>query len=440
MKKTATVTISSVDIEGKGIARIDGKTVFVEGALPEEVVEIEIYRQKPNFDLARLLNIVTPSLKRVTPECPNFGKCGGCSLQHIEFNTQVEYKQQVLIDNLKHIGRVSADNILEPVFGVPWNYRHRARLSSRYVRKKESALVGFREKGTSYVTEMSECLILPKFISDLIPSLRNLLSSLSIREYIPQIEVAIGANVIVLVFRVMENLVMNDEELIKNFVNTHSTIINPIQIWLQPKGIDSCYPFYPAEVPRLDYKINDFNLTMPYYPTEFTQVNPYINSQMIKMAIELLKPTDKDTVFDFFCGIGNFTLPIATMAGKVIGIEGNEQLVSRAISNAKHNRLEHKATYIATNLAKIDENWLESLGHADKWLIDPARDGAAILVQSINKKTAPSKIVYVSCNPATLARDADTLVNIHGYKLSHAGVINMFPHTSHIESIAVFDR
>src|SRR5579863_1013058 len=224
MNKTAVVSIESVDIEGKGIARIDGKAVFIPGALPDETVEIEIYKQRPKFDLARVINIVMPSPKRVTPECPNFGICGGCSLQHIDFHAQVEYKQQVLLDNLKHIGKVSAENILEPIYGTPWNYRHRARMSSRYVSKKGGSLVGFREKGSSYVADMTECRILPKSVSDLIPSFRNLLSTLSIKEFIPQIEVAIGAEVNVFVIRIMEKLNLNDEDKIRNFVDAHSTL------------------------------------------------------------------------------------------------------------------------------------------------------------------------------------------------------------------------
>src|SRR6185437_13642845 len=414
--------------------------VFIPGALPNETVEIEIYKKKPKFDLARVINIITPSPKRVTPECPNFGTCGGCSLQHIDFHAQVEYKQQVLIDNLKHIGKVSAENILEPIYGTPWNYRHRARMSSRYVRKKESALIGFREKGSSYVVDMTECRILPKSVSDLIPALRDLLSTLSIKEFIPQIEVAAGTAVNVFVIRIMEKLTMSDEDKIRNFVDTHSTLSDPIQIWLQTKGTDTAEPFYPAHTPPLSYKIKDFNIDMPYFPTEFTQVNPYINQLMIKQAITLLSPEENDTIFDFFCGIGNFTLPLATMVDKVFGIEGNEQLVGRANANAKHNKLDHKVTYSAANLFKIDDAWLKNLGKADKWLIDPPRDGAFELIKAITPEIAPGRIVYVSCNPATLARDAEVLVNEHGYTLKHAGVINMFPHTSHIESIAVFEK
>lgn len=440
MDNLHTVTVETVDIEGKGVARIDGKAVFIAGALPGEIVSIEIYKRKPNFDLARLIEIIKPSPERVKPECPNFGLCGGCSLQHIDFETQVAYKQQVLIDNLKHIGKVSPSNVLAPLYGQAWGYRYRARLSARYVIKKERALVGFREKASSYVAEMSECRVLPKHISDLIMPLRELLNQLSIRERIPQIEVAVGDNVSVLVFRIMEDLSTNDKELIKQCIDKYSTETYPLQAWLQPKGPDSCYPFHPVDNALLSYGLPDFGITMPYYPTEFTQVNPIINQQMVAQALALLDLNVNETVADFFCGIGNFTLAIAKTVKQVTGIEGSEQLVKRAIDNAKYNQLLDKVNYIATNLFKVDENWLIELGKFDKWLIDPPRDGAIELIKAISMSIAPTKIIYVSCNPATLARDAAVLVNVHGYKLLDAGVMNMFPHTSHIESIAVFSK
>lgn len=440
MNQTATVLIESIDLEGKGVARLDGKTIFIEGALPGEKVEIEIYRQKPSFALARVVNIITSSPDRVMPQCPNFGRCGGCSMQHLEFSAQVVSKQKVLVDNLKHIGNCESENILQPILGTPWNYRHRARMSARFVRKKDSALLGFREKGSSYVADMSECHVLPKHISNLIPHMRELLFSLSIRESIPQIEVAVGDTLSVFVFRIMTELNDADQNKIKQFVDSHNTKEYPLQIWLQPKGVDSCYPFYPLEVPQLSYSLSQFDIIMPYYPTEFTQVNPRINEQMVAHAIGLLDPQDNEIIFDFFCGIGNFTLPIATLAKNIIGFEGSEQLVKRATENALHNKLSHKAHYHVANLFTVDSEWLKQHGVATKWLIDPPRDGAFELIKSITPENAPRKIVYVSCNPATLARDSDLLVNTLNYRLTNAGVINMFPHTSHIESIAVFER
>lgn len=435
-----TVTVESIDLEGKGVAKVDNKAIFIPGALPDEVVDIEIVKQKPNFSFAKLLKIEKASPKRTQALCPNFTICGGCSLQHIEFNAQVRYKEQGLVDNLKHIGRVAPQSILPPLPGEAWHYRYRARLSVRYVRKKEEVLVGFREKGSSFVANMSECLVLPEHISNLIPALRNMINKLTIREQIPQIEVAAGDNLSILVFRIMEKLTAEDEQILKVFIDTNSTTQNPLQLWLQPGGLDSCKPFYPLEAPMLKYTLTDFNIEMPFYPTEFTQVNPFMNQSMVKQALQLLDPKDNEVILDFFCGIGNFTLPIATKARKVIGIEGNLPLVSRAKQNAEHNKLSNKVEYVAANLFSIDSVWLQKLAKADKWLIDPPRDGAAELIHAITPELAPSRIVYISCNPATLARDAGVLINEHGYTLVATGVMNMFPHTAHVESIAVFEK
>ena len=355
------VTIESIDSDAKGIAKIDGKTVFINSVLPNEEVTIEIFKRKPKFDLGHLLDIVTPSVDRVTPECPNFGTCGGCSLQHLDFNAQILSKQKVLIDNLAHIGKVQTENVLPPIVGKPWGYRHRARMSAKYVFKKNSVLIGFREKGSPYVTDMNQCLVLPKYISDLIPQLRILVSQLSIKDQIPQIEVAIGTDVSVLVLRIMETLTLEDENTIKAFVDSLDGLTKPLQIWLQPSGPDSCYPFYPLDVPPLSYELNDFQIKMPYYPTEFTQVNPLINQEMVNLAMRLLDPQPQEEILDFFCGIGNFTLPMATKAKNVLGIEGSEQLVSRARENAKLNNLSNKTNYIALIYLKLILNGLKHL-------------------------------------------------------------------------------
>ena len=440
MAEQYTVTIESVDYEGKGIARIEGKTVFVYDALAGEEVLIEIVKRKPSFDKAKLVEIIQASPKRVTPECPNYGVCGGCSMQHVSFDEQIRIKQQVLTDNLQHLGNVVAEEIMSPLAGVPWGYRHRARLSARYVAKKGGALVGFREKGAPYVLDMHQCLILPAHVSALITPLRELVSGLSIRDRVPQIEVAVGTQITILVIRNMDALNPEDEQLVQQFIEQYSSLENPLQIWLQPKGPETCYPFYPVEAPKLSYTIQRFSLDMPYNPSEFTQVNPYINEEMLALSMELLAPQAHEVIADFFCGIGNFTLPIARMAKQVVGIEGAEALVKRAKQNAIHNGLGDKVAYQVCNLFTIDDVWLQKLGHFDKWLIDPPRDGAFELVKSITPQTAPKRIVYVSCNPATLARDAGVLVHTHGYRLLNAGVMNMFPHTSHVESIALFER
>ena len=440
MNNNHTVTIESIDIDGNGIARIDGKTVFINDVLPGEVVTIEIYKRKPTFDKAHLIEILQPSSDRVKPKCPNFGICGGCSLQHIKFEAQVSNKQKVLIDNLKHIGKVTPKNILPSLLGIPFAYRHKARLSVRHVAKKDSVLVGFHEKGSSFVADIKECLILPKQISDLIPQLRAMIAKLSIYNKIPQIEVAVGDLTYVLLFRIMEPLTSEDELILREFIDTNTFKESQPQIWLQPKGLDSCYPFYPLKCLQLSYSLPKFNIEMPYLPTEFTQINPIINAHMVDLAMNLLNPVITDAIADFFCGIGNFTLPIATLAKTVTGIEGSKQLVTRALENAVSNQLSHKVNYLVANLFKVDAKWLIQLGKFDKWLIDPPRDGAMELVKAITPEIAPSRIVYVSCNPATLSRDADILVNSLDYTLVNTGVMNMFPQTSHIESIAVFDR
>ncbi|MBP9742600.1 MAG: 23S rRNA (uracil(1939)-C(5))-methyltransferase RlmD [Burkholderiales bacterium] len=438
-KNLATVTIKSIDIEGRGISHIEGKTVFVDGALPDEIVTIEIYKRKPSFDKARLVEIIQKSPERVMPECINFGICGGCSLQHLEFSAQVYSKQQVLLDNLKHIGQVTPLAIIPPLLGKPFGYRHRARLSVRYVAKKGRVLVGFHEKASSFVADMNQCLILPQIISDLIPVLKETIGKLSIYNKIPQIEIAVGDAVHALVFRIMEPLTLADEMVLRDLIDQYTVQQIPLQIWLQPKGPESCYQFYPLNMPQLSYAIPQFNLELPYFPTEFTQVNPLINQEMVKLALSYLEPLEHETIADFFCGIGNFTLPIAKLAKRAIGIEGSSQLVKRAQENAKHNQLDDKTEYNVVNLFKVDAAWLHSLGKIDKWLIDPPRDGAAELIKAITADIAPQRIVYISCNPATLARDAGTLVNTHGYNLVATGVMNMFPHTSHVESIAVFE-
>lgn len=432
------VTIESIDIEGNGVAKIDGMAIFVNGALPGEIVKIQIIKSKSNFAKAKLIEIITPSINRVTPQCPNFGICGGCSLQHMNESTQLHSKQQALLDNLNHIGRTTPIKVLPPISDSFWGYRNRARLSARYVIKKQSALVGFRERASSYVADITQCEILPLEISNLIPKLRELLAKLSIFDKIPQIEVAIGDNLNILIFRIMDGLNEADQLLIKQFVDNNKNLSKPLQIWLQPKGPDSCYPFYPQDLDQLHYKLPQFNITMPFYPTEFTQVNPIINQKMVALAMELLNPQANELIYDFFCGIGNFTLPIARSSKQVIGFEGSNSLVNRATSNAKFNQLENIASFQEVNLFTINSEWLSNLATANKWLIDPPRDGAVDLIKAITPQTAPKEIVYVSCNPGTLARDSAILTQVHGYTLVSAGIINMFPHTSHVESIAHF--
>lgn len=433
------VTIESLDQEGRGIARVDGKVIFIEGALTGETVSYSSYRKKPSFELAQVTHIHKPSPLRVQPKCCHFGVCGGCSMQHLDSRAQVAVKQRILEDSLWHIGKVKAETMLRPIYGQTWGYRERARLSVRHVIKKGKTLVGFHEKRSSFVADMQSCEILAPRIAGLLPLLAELISGLTIRDRLPQIEVAVGEHVDTLVLRVMDAPSSEDEAALRAFADRHD-----IQFWLQPNGPDSVIPFHPLDAPALSYTLPEFGITMPFSPTEFTQVNSAINRVMVSRAVRLLAPQPGECIADFFCGLGNFTLPIARSGAQVLGIEGSASLVARAEQNAAANGLASNTRFAAMNLFGITQEGYEALGRFDKLLIDPPRDGAIELVKSLGGENGggehvPRRIVYVSCNPATLARDAQVLVQIHGYTLKAAGVMNMFPHTSHVESIAVFE-
>lgn len=431
------VEIESLDLNGQGVAHVDGKVVFVDGALPGEKVEIEITRRKKSFDKATVTRILKPSTLRVTPACPHFGVCGGCVMQHLEPTAQVAIKQRVLEDNLQHLGHVTPERILPPLHGPTWNYRYRARLSVRLVRKKGGILVGFRERQSSYVADMTECHVLPRQVSALLVPLRRLVETLSRPDRIPQIEVAVGDEVVALVLRHLEPLLDADHDKLKGFADEYG-----VTWWLQPKGPDSIYPLIPGDEERLYYSLPQFGLTMRYRPTDFTQVNHAMNRSLVSRALNLLDPKPDDRVADMFCGLGNFTLPLATMSRDVVGIEGSETLTQRAMDLARRHGLDGRVSFDTLNLFDVDEAWLRSLGHFDRMLIDPPREGALELAKALCALEAgerPRRIVYVSCNPATLARDAGILVHVGGYRLRAAGVANMFVHTGHVESIAVFE-
>lgn len=355
-------------------------------------------------------------------------------MQHLDSRVQVAVKQRILEDSLSRIGKVKPESILPAIYGQAWGYRERARISAKYVIKKEKMLVGFHEKRSSFVADMQSCEILEPKVASLIQPLANLLAGLSIRDKLPQIEVAVGENVYVLVLRIMAPLSSEDEAALRAFADQHS-----VQFWLQTKGPETVVPFYPLDAPELTYSLPEFGVVMPFAPGEFTQVNSQLNRVMISRAIRLLDPQKGERIVDFFCGLGNFTLPIARSGAQVTGIEGSDALVKRAAQNAASNTLSANTAFSARNLFEMDEAALAALGRFDKWLIDPPRDGAMELVKSITPEIAPDLIVYVSCNPATLARDAAELV-LRGYVLKSAGVMNMFPQTSHVESIAVFVR
>lgn len=463
--------VESLDIEAQGIAhRADGKVVFIEGALPFEQVTANVYRKKSSFEKAVVMAIHRESSQRVRPACPHFGMhtgaCGGCKMQHLHVGAQVAVKQRVLEDNLQHIGKLKADNLLRPIEGPAWGYRYRARLSVRYVRKKGAVLVGFHECKSGYVADMTECHVLPRHVSDMLVPLRELIGSMDAKETLPQIELACGDDVTAMVLRHMEPLSQGDLARLRAFAAA-----NPgLQWWLQPGGLDTVKLLDDA-VQELNYGLPEFGITMPFKPTDFTQVNPHINQVLVSRALRLLAVQPDERVIDWFCGLGNFTLPLATRAREVLGIEGSEVLVARSRENFERNRdasrVRHALAatkFVARNLFEMTPAMLVRDGAADKWLVDPPREGAFELFKSLaalhqqlasgvpcddgehqqslalDGWTPPTRIVYVSCNPATLARDAGVLVESGAWRCTAAGVVNMFPHTAHVESIAVFDR
>lgn len=430
------VRIESLDLEGRGVAHVEGKAVFIEGALPGELVEFAVLRRRPSYELGRLVRVIRPSSQRAAPRCPHFGVCGGCALQHFEPAAQVAAKQRVLEDALWHIGRLRAERLLAPIHGPYWGYRSRARIGVRLVPKKGGVLVGFRERKSSYIADMTRCEILPPHVSALLPVLRALIGELSCPDRIPQIEVAVGDDgTTVLVFRHLVPLLPTDREALAAFGERHG-----VQVWLQPGGPDSIVPLFIGEGRPLAYRLPEFGLTLFFAPTDFTQVNVAVNRLLVRRAIDLLEPRPGERIADFFCGLGNFSLPIARRGAQVLGIEGSEALMARALENAQKNGLAERCRFDAANLFTVTPDSLAALGAFDKWLVDPPRDGAIELVKAIDPVHGPRRIVYVSCNPATLARDAAVLVHEKGYRLESAGVANMFPHTAHVESIARFER
>ncbi len=428
------IRVESLDQEGRGVAHAGGKVIFIQGALPGELVTYASFSKKPNYEIAQVDRVIESASVRVAPRCPHFGVCGGCSQQHLDARAQVAAKQRVLEDNLLHIGKVTAGCILPAIHGEAWGYRHRARFSARYVQKKGGALIGFREKRSSYVTDMRTCEVVPARISALLVPLRGLIGGLARPERMPQIELAIGGDTDALVLRILEPLTVADGAAIRRFADEHR-----VQFFLQTRGPDTAAPFYPAHDGVLYYKLPEYGLELGFSPTEFTQVNAGVNAVLVRRALTLLAPQAGEQIADMFCGLGNFTLAIARSGASVLGIEGARSLVDRAKANAARNGLSTLAEFRQADLFKVDAQSLAALGRFDRMLIDPPRDGAVELIKALSENV-PKRIVYVSCNAATLARDAGVLVNINGYSLTAAGVVNMFPHTSHVESIAVFDR
>ncbi len=457
--------VESLDLEAQGVAhRADGKVVFIEGALPFEWVSVKVNRQKNNWEQGTVTSIHRESSQRVAPQCPHFGlhagACGGCKMQHLHVGAQVAVKQRVLEDNLWHLGKVRAEMVLRPIEGPSWGYRYRARLSVRHVRKKGTVLVGFHERKSSYVADMKECHVLAPEVSALLLPLRALIMSMDALETCPQIELACGDSVIALVLRHLQPLTVADLVRLRAFAQTHARV----QWWLQPKGLETVH-LLDEGGEQLSYALPEFGIRVPFKPVDFTQVNPHINRVLVARALRLLQVQKDERVIDWFCGLGNFTLPLATQAREVLGVEGSETLVARARQNYASNTAAAIAggalcatRFVARNLFEMTPEMLMQDGVADKWLVDPPREGAFALVQALaalhqqrldpvaNPATVgaqnwqpPRRIVYVSCNPSTLARDAGLLVHQAGYRCSAGSVVNMFPHTAHVESMAVFD-
>ncbi len=439
-----TVDVERLDQEGRGVAHNDGKVVFIEGALPGERVTYERIRNKPTFEKGRVTEVHRASTQRVTPRCPNFGhgpgSCGGCAMQHLEARAQVAYKEKVLMDTLWHIGKVRPENVITPIYGPTWHYRHRGRLTVRDVAKKGGVLVGFHEKGSSYVADMTECHVVTEKVNQMLVPLRELVASLSIRQRMPQIEFAVGGDGrTALVFRILEQPTHDDMEKLEAFSREYD-----FDLWFQPKGPETAYAYHPENTDKLGLTLSEFDVTIKFKPTDFTQVNHALNETMVTRAVTLLDVKPEHSVADFFCGLGNFTLPLARRARRVYGIEGSEGLVERARQGAADNGLADKTEFLARNLFTwTEEDWdklWEHMDGLDRLLIDPPREGAMALARALAATDKrPERIVYVSCNPATLARDCAILHHEGGWKIRQAGIMNMFPHTGHVESIAVLE-
>jgi len=433
-REPETARIAAVTHDGRGIAAVEGKKVFVAGALEGERIRFRRRKSRRNFDEAELLEILEASPERIEPRCAAFGRCGGCALQHVEEARQREIKSRALRDSLERIGRVEPVDWLEPLGGPAWHYRRRARLAVKDVHAKERVLVGFRERHAPYVTDMHRCEVLAEPVATMIDALSELVGKLSVRARLPQVEVAVADNAVALVFRVLDPPSADDVAALVRFGERHG-----VRVYLQPGGVESVECLHPArDVEPLSYGLPEFDLEIRFDPVGFVQVNAGINRLMVHRAVELLDPAPGDRVLDLYCGIGNFSLPLARRAGEVLGVEGDAALVRAAEANARHNGLGN-VTFRQADLDAIDgsEHWFAA--GCDLLLLDPARNGAAAVVGHVGA-AAPRRIVYVSCHPGTLARDAGTLVHEQGYRCDSAGIIDMFPHTAHVESIAVFSK
>lgn len=430
------VTIDSLSQDGRGVAHIDGKAVFIDGALPDEHVRFLYTDRNRHHDEGKVVDVLTAAADRVQPKCKHFDVCGGCSLQHLDADAQIHYKQQSMLDALTHIGKVSPTTVFAPITADVWGYRRKARLGAKFVRKKERALVGFREKRNSFLADIQQCEVLHPSIGLRLEALQQLIGVMDAKEHIPQIEAIVGDTQTAMVFRHLEALSQHDSDLLIAFAEQYNIVLylqsgGPDTVKLLSTGAD-------AEQPELFYEHKAFDTRIVFSPLDFIQVNTAINQQMVMKAVELLDLSTEDKVLDLFCGLGNFTLPIARHAAHVTGVEGDFAMVERAKQTARANAIENTNYHFCNLMGDMQhEQWLKQ--SYDKVLLDPPRSGAKEVIAHMGK-LKPQRIVYVSCHPATLARDAGTLVDTFGYTLQGAGVMDMFPHTAHVESIAVFER
>ncbi len=428
-KEPVRAAIIGLSHDGRGIAKVNGKTVFVDGALPGEEVIFRYVRCFSKFDEAVVTEVLHPSPDRVEPRCPHFLVCGGCSLQHMSHEAQIKAKTTALLEQLEHFAGTHPENLLDPLVGSIWGYRRSARLGARLVHKKGGVLVGFREKHSSFIADISQCEVLHPAIGHNIEPLRNIVSSLSIPDLIPQIEVAVADNAAALIIRHLESLEDEDNEKLSRFAQEYDYVI-----YLQPGGPETIHQVWPIEKVELCYKV--LNIILYFEPGDFIQVNSEVNNKMVARALDLLELQPDDKVLDLFCGIGNFSLPMATKSGMVTGIEGSSGMVDRALFNSKRNGLMN-TNFLSADLTK-DVAFIFQEKQFHKILLDPPRCGALETMEQLAKSGA-EKILYISCNPSTLSRDAGILISKGPYKLTAACIVDMFPHTSHAEAMALFD-
>ncbi len=426
--------ISALSHDGRGIARLAGKTTFIDGALPSETVQFRYTRRHSQYDEGEVTQIIEAASERVPPPCAHFGVCGGCQLQHLSPAQQLAHKQHVFLEQLAHIGGTQPAQVLPPLVGPSTGYRHKARLGVRYVTKKQTTLVGFREKNGRYIAEMHTCAVLPPSVAELIMPLRTLIDGLHSRQHIAQIEVAVDSNAIALIIRHLCALDAHDMDCLREFAQQRE-----LRLYLQPGDLHSIRLFWPEHsTPLLSYTLPAEQLHFSFHPNDFTQVNPGMNQQMVAQALQLLDPKPSDSILDLFCGLGNFTLPLAKYAKEVVGVEGSADMVLRAQDNATRNGINNARFFAADlNCDPQQHTWYQQ--HYDKILLDPSRTGAQTMMHVI-PRLAATHILYVSCNPTTLARDSHILVAQYGYALDSAGIIDMFPHTSHLEAMALFRK